>query len=291
MDESSNRDIARMNFISYSQNFEDIMLWRALNYLGKGFYIDVGAWSPDIDSVTRAFYERGWRGINIEPNPAFHHQLEQRRPRDVNLRVAVSDEVGVLMMNFVSNPGMSTLDKDIAEQHRRSGWNIERCEVNVMTLQDVWTHYVPANQEVHFLKIDVEGFEEAALRGNDWVRCRPWVVVIEATLPMSQVESFEKWEPILSKANYRFVYADGLNRFYIAVEHLHLLPSFMYPPNVFDDFKLAGQQDAEIKAMQAEVQVSQTQAELQKLLNSNSWKMTAPLRWLMARFRLMRNAI
>ncbi|HZF37393.1 MAG TPA: FkbM family methyltransferase, partial [Blastocatellia bacterium] len=46
-----------MSFISYAQNFEDVMLWRALKHIDRGFYIDVGANDPDLDSVTKAFYE------------------------------------------------------------------------------------------------------------------------------------------------------------------------------------------------------------------------------------------
>lgn len=57
--------------ISYAQNFEDVMLMRALASIEKGFYIDVGAAWPDQDSVTKAFYEKGWLGVNIEPNPVF----------------------------------------------------------------------------------------------------------------------------------------------------------------------------------------------------------------------------
>ncbi len=56
-------------FTSYAQNFEDVMLWRALRHIDQGYYIDVGAWSPELDSVTKAFYEHGWHGINVEPNP------------------------------------------------------------------------------------------------------------------------------------------------------------------------------------------------------------------------------
>lgn len=56
-----------MTFISYAQNYEDVMLHRALKGVEKGFYIDVGANDPVQYSVTKAFYERGWRGINIEP--------------------------------------------------------------------------------------------------------------------------------------------------------------------------------------------------------------------------------
>lgn len=64
-----------MSFISYAQNYEDVMLWRALKHIANGFYIDVGAAWPDKHSVTKAFYDRGWRGINIEPNPVHHASL------------------------------------------------------------------------------------------------------------------------------------------------------------------------------------------------------------------------
>jgi hypothetical protein len=50
----------------YSQNFEDLYLYRFFSSLDKGFYIDAGAWHPDIDSVTKIFYDQGWRGINID---------------------------------------------------------------------------------------------------------------------------------------------------------------------------------------------------------------------------------
>jgi FkbM family methyltransferase len=274
-----------MTFISHAQNFEDVMLWRALKHIEQGVYIDIGAWSPDLDSVTRAFYERGWSGINVEPNPEFNDQLCTRRPRDVNLKVAVGEHEGVLTMNFLANPGLSTLDDAIAEKHQRAGWNANRREVPVTTLASIWHEYVPSGQEVHFLKVDVEGFEEAALRGNAWDKYRPWVVVVEATLPMSRVESHETWEPILLEVGYQLAYADGLNRFYVAQEHPELLPAFKYPPNVFDEFKLMAQQEAESRATQAESRATQaearaTQAEacFNDVINSTSWKITRPLR-------------
>ena len=78
-----------MTFVSYAQNFEDVLLWRALGGVTDGFYIDVGAAHPDIDSVTRAFYDRGWSGINIEPTPEYSLRLAAARPRDVNLRLVL----------------------------------------------------------------------------------------------------------------------------------------------------------------------------------------------------------
>ena len=32
-----------MTVISYAQNFEDVMLWRALQHVGTGYYVDIGA--------------------------------------------------------------------------------------------------------------------------------------------------------------------------------------------------------------------------------------------------------
>ena len=41
-----------MPFISFAQNLEDVVLYRALKGITHGFYVDVGANSPDEQSVT-----------------------------------------------------------------------------------------------------------------------------------------------------------------------------------------------------------------------------------------------
>lgn len=235
-----------MTFTSYAQNFEDLLLWRALRQVEEGYYVDIGAAWPEEHSVTRAFYERGWSGINVEPNPRFHELLVRDRPRDTNLPLAVSDRAGRLPMTFFGDTGLSTLDAGVAARHVASGRGCEVRDVEITTLAALWEEHVPSGQAVHFLKVDVEGLETAVLRGQDWSRNRPWIVVVEATLPLSQEESFHSWEPILLEAQYLFAWADGLNRFYAAVERsAALLPAFQYPPNCFDDFIPVGQRRAE----------------------------------------------
>jgi len=274
-----------MTFISYAQNLEDVMLWRALKHIDKGFYIDAGAAWPDFDSVTKAFYMQGWRGINIEPNPKLYSQLMESRSRDINLRLAVSDVPGLLEMNFLGDSGLSTLDKDIAHKHEIEGWDVQKENVEVLTLAEVWKNHVPSGQDVHFLKIDVEGKETEVLRGSEWTCYRPWVVVVEATLPSSQEESHDEWENTLLSSEYVFAYADGLNRFYVASEHSELLSAFKYPPNVFDRFLLRAHQQAEEQARQADERIrladeraSQTMHMLNAVYNSKSWKITKPIR-------------
>ncbi|RYF60888.1 MAG: FkbM family methyltransferase, partial [Comamonadaceae bacterium] len=127
-----------MAFVSYAQNFEDVMLWRALRSVQRGFYIDVGAQSPDLDSVTRAFSDAGWRGINVEPHPGYHADLLERRPRDINLRCALGDRPGIATIHLVGATGLSTLDQSIAGRHVDAGYAIERTQVDVETLDAVW---------------------------------------------------------------------------------------------------------------------------------------------------------
>lgn len=267
-----------MSFISYAQNYEDVMLRRVLKSVSRGFYVDVGAAWPDEHSVTKAFYDQGWSGINIEPNPRFHAALSEARPRDVNLRIAVGEHSGEVVMNIIDGTGLSSVDDSIAQGHIEAGWNLERQTVKMERLADILDEHVPPGQEINFLKVDVEGLEEQALRGNDWQKFRPWVVLVEATLPMSQTPSYEQWEHVLLDAGYLFVYADGLNRFYIARSHADLRDGFTYPPNVFDDFKGADlktlegrldylerqKQQLEFLAQQAEQQRQQAEQRAQQ---------------------------
>jgi FkbM family methyltransferase len=270
-------------FVSWAQNFEDVMLWRALGSVTDGFYVDVGAFSPLFDSVTRAFYERGWHGINIDPHPEAYREFERERPRDVNLKVALAEVSSQQEMYFVANRALSTLEAAIADERADEGEEISRQLVDVTTLGEVWARYVPVDQEVHFLKVDVEGSERRVLRGHDWAARRPWIVVVEATRPNSRVASHTDWEEILTLAGYALAYADGLNRFYVSVEHADLGSAFSNPPNVFDKFIRGAELDATRRADKAEL-------ELARIYGSRAWRMTGGVRAAVAIARNLRYA-
>ena len=242
-----------MTFVSYAQNFEDVLLWRALRSVGPGFYIDVGAAHPDIDSVTRALYDRGWCGVNVEPVAASAQRLRAARPRDVTLQVALGEAPGRAEFFVVqgADTGLSTTDAAMAGEYDPARFGVNRTEVEVDTLAAVCRRHAPG--PIHVLKVDVEGAERAVLAGADFAAFRPWVVLVEATAPMSTVETHLGWEGILLAAGYRFVWFDGLNRFYVAEERAEALaPHFRTPPNVFDDFVRAADTDWAVRIGLAE---------------------------------------
>ncbi|UJS24350.1 FkbM family methyltransferase [Thiothrix winogradskyi] len=223
-----------MKFVSYAQNYEDVMLWRAFHAVDKGFFIDVGANAPVADSVTYLFYERGWRGINIEPVAQWFAMLAESRVADINLNVAISDTADSLILYDVPDTGLATADPEIAERHRQEGFKLSECSVPAVTLDAVCKQYAP--NTIHFLKIDVEGVETAVIRSIDLERYRPQIILVEATLPNSTEVRYAEWEMLITGKRYDFVYFDGLNRFYVAQEVGHLREVFIAPPNVLDDF-------------------------------------------------------
>jgi len=267
-----------MTFISYAQNLEDVMLWRALKHVESGFYIDVGANDPEIDSVTKAFYERGWRGINIEPLLLHYVDLTRYRPRDINLNCAAGEAIGEMNLFECDVRGWATADISTIERLAGSGRVGEFHNVLVTTLTDICNQNAPS--EIHFLKIDVEGFEEAVLAGMDFERFRPWIVVVEATKPNSNEETHQQWEGGLLASRYRYAYADGLNRFYVANEHLELLQALKYPPNVLDNFALASHVKAEAGRLEAEAKAQQVAQSLNSLLSRRVIRILTKLtRW------------
>ena len=224
-----------MPFISYAQNMEDVLLWRALQHVDAGFYIDVGAADPIIESVTMAFYERGWHGINIDPVPEHIVALHAARPRDINLELAITHQAGQDRLYQFPGTGWSTLDKRVANGHKSRQHQPTEREVQTETLAAICHRHVTG--EIHFLKVDVEGLEAQVIASGDYQRFRPWIIVVEATVPATAEPAPRTWETTLDAAGYRFAQFDGLNCYYVAEEHAAaVLPAMITPVNVFDDY-------------------------------------------------------
>ncbi len=211
------------------------MLWRALKNHPPGAYVDVGANDPVIDSVTKAFYERGWRGINIDAAPEYLERLKKDRPEDANHGVFIGAGESITDFYQVGNTGLSTYRKDYAESYQEAGHEVFKLQVETRTLTSILQKSGIGNERFHFLKVDVEGAELDVLLGLDLEQFRPWIIVIEATEPNSTNLSLA-YEPRLLSHRYLYAYFDGLSRFYVAEERSGLIEAFQSPPCVLDEF-------------------------------------------------------
>lgn len=215
--------------VSYAQNREDVILNGFLKNVKSGFYVDVGANHPVHDSVTNLFYKRGWSGINIEPIEEMYGLLKTARPRDINLNVGAGSSNGKLVLrHFKDKTGLSTFSDELIKSYAGKGIiepeSIIGEEVEIRTLKDIFNEYQPKN--IHFLKIDVEGFEKQVLKGNDWNKFRPWIICIEAN------NIVDPWEDLLENNKYKQVFFDGLNKYFVSKEHEDIVDTFSYPETI-----------------------------------------------------------
>ena len=199
-----NKEIS--GFESFSQYYEDFILYVMLFDIKNGFYIDVGAYDPDKVSVTKAFYLRGWNGINIEPLPNQFKLFEKERPKDINLQMVIGNNEG--NVTFYVDGQCSTVQKKYAKRN-------ESINIKMDTMSNICKKYVPEGKEVDFCKIDVEGNERDVLLGYDFDNYKPKVFCVESTIPLSFKPNYQLWEEILIKNGFTFVYERGVNRYYV----------------------------------------------------------------------------
>jgi FkbM family methyltransferase len=229
---------------TYAQNFEDVMLRRIFAEFKTGFYIDVGAHDPEFLSVTKSFYDEGWRGINIEPIKNKWLLFNEARPRDINLRTAVGCGAGtVLLSNVVGQSALSSTDPSRIGELTSLYKDVVTEEVPITTLDSIIKEY--ASREIDFLKIDVEGAEADVLHSLNLAINRPKVLVIESVRPTaefpgwlefdsSKQDNSQAWMPLLVSNGYVEVYFDGLNKFFLRDDLIHLRKRLTLPPGVFD---------------------------------------------------------
>lgn len=226
-----------MSFISYAQNFEDVLLWRALGHVQNGRYVDIGAQDPTIDSVSKAFQLAGWRGVHVEAMPDYAAALRRERPDDIVIQAAIGEHAGTMAFYEIPETGLSTGVAEIAELHRKQGYTVREQTVAVLPLDQLLEQIGPG--EIHWMKIDVEGMEPTVLRSWHDHPARPWILLVESTVPNTQIATQDKWIDLVTSRGYQEVYFDGLSRYFVAEQHRDLDRAFALPPNVFDGFDVA----------------------------------------------------
>jgi hypothetical protein len=167
--------------ISFSQDGEDIVIAELFNEKSEGFYVDVGAHHPQRFSNTYYFYLKGWRGINIDAMLGSMRIFDALRPRDINLEIPISDKSEVLTYYEFDEPALNSFSLPLSKE-RTNNTNykiVTESQLKTQTLAEVLDKYLPSEQIIDFLSIDVEGLDYQVMSSNNWDKYKPTVVLVE----------------------------------------------------------------------------------------------------------------
>jgi len=190
---------------SYSQYHEYLILDLIFEQKKAGFYCDIGANDPVVFNNTKRFYDRGWRGINVEPNVALYAKIVEDRPRDINLNIGIGETAGEMTFYIMSADALSTFDRQIAMNSSEKV--IAERTVHVEPLASVFQEYLTT--DLDFLSVDAEGYDLQVLRSNDWRIFRPRVLMVETNTNGLNVVSF------LKRVDYTLIFSNGTNGIFV----------------------------------------------------------------------------
>lgn len=168
-------------YSSHSQFGEDMVIRSILGDKHNGFFIDIGAHHPVYCSNTYHFYQKGWKGINIDAIPGSMEIFNLLRDRDINIETCIGPNSGEEVSFYVfDKPGLNTFDAKMAELAKKSSKHLNTLHLKTKTLEQCLDDFLPNNQIIDFMSIDVEGVDEIILRSNNWKKYSPKLIIFES---------------------------------------------------------------------------------------------------------------
>jgi hypothetical protein len=160
---------------SFSQFGEDIIIEHLTWPIKSGLYVDVGCAHPYWFSNTCKLFERGWSGVNIDPNPEAIANFNAARPHDRNIPAAIGTQAGEADYYMLPSAMCNTLDINVANGQAS---DFKSLKVSVETLAQVLDKNV-GSKIIHYMNVDCESRDFDVLQSNDWGRFRPVILTVE----------------------------------------------------------------------------------------------------------------
>jgi len=185
---------------------EKELVWEFFGRKRAGVFVEVGANDPVAGSQTWLLEQNGWRGVLVEPQSAHCEKLRSGRKNSQVFQVACSgpEMEGEMDLLLAEEDGSSTLQKQ-RDTHGTHFIGTER--VKVTTLDKVLTTAGVA--KIDFLSLDVEGHEIEVMRGLDFKKFSPALILIE-----DGVRDLSKHR-FLKSRGYKLVKRTTLNNWYV----------------------------------------------------------------------------
>ena len=142
--------------------------------------------------------------------------------------------------------------------------------VPVITLEDVCKKHCPERQDIHFLKVDVEGWEKKCLKGMDFSSYQPWIICIESVKPGALDPTYKEWEDILLNSGYVLGRSGGCNRYYCLSDRQDLKERLEETQKINEIYDITSWSNHKI--------IADTEQAYYDVVNSQAWKYAIKLR-------------
>lgn len=166
----------------------------------KGFYIDVGCHHPFINNNTYLLYKNGWSGINIDLDFSSIDMFNYFRPNDFNIQKAISNTKELTNFYFFHNRAPKNT---ISKKSGKGAKKIKQIETD--TLNSIIKGSKLGVKKIDLLSIDVEGNELNVLKGLNFIKYKPKVVILEFINPLIKEFYEHKIDNIMKSNLYKFM--------------------------------------------------------------------------------------
>ena len=173
----------------------------------SGFYVEVGANNPTVESQTFHLEQLGWDGLLIEPLQAYCELLKaQRKGKVIQLACSSPENHNIVLPMAVAGTHSTLNDEPIALGTKIEEYQNVTCRTLDSILED---NDVPG---IDFISIDIEGHEMEMFKGFSLQRWSPRLVLLE-----DHVMSHAKHR-FMTANGYQLIMRTGLNSWYVPAD-------------------------------------------------------------------------
>lgn len=212
---------------SHAQWGDDLLVWEFFKRSRGGVFFEAGANHPIKLSQTYLLEQQGWTGVLVEPVPSCCDELrrvrtgsrvfqnalggpEHRGKLRLRIPAGTTELAHAVSADCAAEGGEIKALAEMAERRQEAGEGDELIEAEFITIDEALR--TAGFDRLDYLSLDLEGFELAALRGLDFRRIRPRVIIVEDRLEELSRHRY------LRKQGYKLVRRNGSNNWYVPVE-------------------------------------------------------------------------
>lgn len=143
----------------YSQNNEEDIILKFFNKDTQGTFLDIGAYHPTVFSNTRALYEKGFKGVFVEPSPTLKPPFVTAYGNDPQmqlLEICVGTENGTVdFYNSYGDAVSTTIKAETVRWEQDLGVKFELMQIEMVDVAGLIERC--QYKQFDFINIDTEG--------------------------------------------------------------------------------------------------------------------------------------